>query len=91
MVLRSRKSLYGLKQSSHVWYGTFMDFVISIAFVVSNVDGGLFVIEDQGTVVAAVVLYVDDFHFIANEGMIGQITEQMKMRFRIHHIRSVSF
>ena len=56
MVLRLRMSLYGLKQSSHVWYGTFKDFVISIGFVALRVDGRLFVLEDQGAVVAAVIL-----------------------------------
>jgi hypothetical protein len=91
MVLRLRKSLYGLKQSSHVWYGTFKEFVISIGFVASRVDGGLFVLEDQGTVVAAVVLYVDDLHIIANEGLIRQIKDQMKKRFRMHDLGSVSF
>jgi hypothetical protein len=57
MVLHFRKSLYGLKQSSHIWYSTFQDFMISIAFVASRMDGGLFVLhdKDQGIVVAAVV------------------------------------
>jgi len=91
MVLRLRKSLYGLKQSLHVWYGTFKEFVISIGFVASRVDGGLFVLEDHGIVVAAVVLYVDDLLIIANEGLIGQIKDQMKKRFRMHDLGSVSF
>jgi len=92
MVPRLRKSLYGLKQSSQVWYGTFMDFVILIGFEASRVDGGLFVLhdKDQGTVLAAVVLYVDDLLIIANEGLIGQIRDQMKKRFRMHDPGSVS-
>ena len=92
MVPRLRKSLYGLKQSSQVWYGTFMDFVISIGFEASRVNGGLFVLhdKDQGTVLAAVVLYVDDLLIIANEGLIGQIRDQMKKRFRMHDPGSVS-
>jgi hypothetical protein len=93
MVLRLRKSLYGLKQSSHVWYGTFKDFVISIGFEAFRVDGGLFVLhnKDQDIIVAAVVLYVDDLLIIANEGLIGQIKGQMKNRFRMHDLGSVSF
>jgi len=47
--------------------------------------------EDHGIVVAAVVLYVDDILIIANEGLIGQIEDQMKKRFRMHHLGSVSF
>jgi len=93
MVLRLRKSLYGLKRSPHVWYGTLMNLVISIGFEASRVEGGVFVLhdKDQGTVVAAVVLYVDDLLIIANEGLIGQIKDQMKKRFWMHDLGSVSF
>jgi len=57
MVLRLRKSLHGLKQSFHVWYGTFKDFVLSIGFVASHVDGGLFVLHNKNQdIIAAVVL-----------------------------------
>jgi hypothetical protein len=91
MVLRLRKSLYGLKQSSHVWYGTLKDFMFTIGFVASRVDGALFMLEDQGIVVAAVVMYIDDLLIIANEGSIGQMMRQMKKRFRMHVLRSVSF
>jgi hypothetical protein len=91
MALHLRKSLYGQKQSSRGWYGTFKEFLISIGFVASHVDGGLFGLEDQGIVVAAVVLYVDDLLFIANKGLIGQIKDQMKKMFWMHDLGSVSF
>jgi hypothetical protein len=58
LVLRLRKSLYGRKKSSQGWYGTFKDFVISIGFLASRVDGGLFVLHDKehhGIVVTASV------------------------------------
>ena len=48
-------------------------------------------LEDQGIVVAAVVLCVDDLPIIANEGLIGQIKYQMMMRFWMHDLGSVSF
>jgi hypothetical protein len=91
MVLRLEKSLYGLKQSSHISYGTFKEFVISIGFVASHVDGGIFELEDHGIIVAAGVLYVDDLLIIANEGLIRQIKDQMKKRFWMHDLGSVSF
>jgi hypothetical protein len=91
MVLLLRKSLYGLKQSWHGWYDTFKDFVISIGSVASRIDGGLFVLEDHGAVVATVVLYVDDVLIIANVCLISQIKDLMKMRFRIHDPGNVSF
>jgi hypothetical protein len=59
VVLRLRKSLYGAKHSSHIWYSTFKESLICIEFVASHVDRGLFVLHDKenpGIVVAAVVL-----------------------------------
>jgi len=47
--------------------------------------------EDHGPVVDAVVLYVNDLLIIANEGLPGQIKNQMKKRFRMHDLGSVSF
>jgi len=72
MVLRLTQSLYSLKLSLHVWHGTFKDIVISIGFMSSHVDGGLFMLHDQneGIAVGAVVLYVDDLLIIANKGLI---------------------
>jgi hypothetical protein len=93
MVLRLRKSLYGLKQSSHIWYDALIHIVISMGFVASHVDRGLLVLHnhDQDIVVATVVLYVDDLLIIANEGLIWQIKDQMKKRFGMHDPGSVSF
>ena len=90
MVLCLRKSLYGLKQSSHVWYGTFKDCVISIGFVASRVDGGLFMLHNMDhDIVAAVVVYIDDLLIIANKGLIGQIKDKMKKRSLMHDLGSV--
>jgi hypothetical protein len=93
IVLHFRKSLYGLKQSWHVGYGTFKDFVISIGFEASHVDRGLFMLHDThySIVVAAVVLHIDDLLIIANESLIGQIKDQMKKRFPMDDHGSVSF
>jgi hypothetical protein len=91
VVLRLRKSLYGLDQSSHIWYGTFKDFVILIGFMESHVDGGLLVRHNQDQdIVAVVVLYVDDLLIIPNEALIGQIKDQRKKTFRMHDLGSVS-
>ena len=47
--------------------------------------------EDHSIVIAAVVLYVDHLLIIANVGLIGQIKDQMRKRFRMHDLGSVSF
>jgi hypothetical protein len=65
--------------------------MISIGFLVSHVDGGLSMlhINDQD-LVATVILYMDDFLIIANQGLIGQTRYKMKKRFRMHALPSVS-
>ena len=46
--------------------------------------------KDQ-VIVAAVILYIYDLLIIANEGLLGQIKNQIKKRFRMHVLGSVSF
>jgi hypothetical protein len=66
--------------------------MISIGFVASRVDGALFVLHNQDQdLVAEVFLDIDDLLIIANKGLIGQIKDQMKKRFRMHDHGSVSF
>lgn len=90
MVLRFSKSLHGLEQSSYIWYATIKNFGIWIRLIASHVNGGLFVIEDLGTVVAVVILYLDDPLIIANKGLIGQNKDQRNKRFRMHDLWIVS-
>jgi len=90
MVLCLRKSVHGLKQSSHVWYSTFNDFMKSIGVVGSCVDGELCVLEDRDKVISAVILYIDDLCITANEGLIKQIKDRMTKRFWMHNLGSVS-
>jgi hypothetical protein len=91
MLLRLGKSLHGLKRSLHVSYGTFNNVIILIEFVASHVDRGLFVLENPGPTVTTVILYVHAFLIITTQGLIGQIKDQMKKRFRMHDRGSVSF
>jgi hypothetical protein len=56
----------------------------------SRVDGGVFVLEDHGTVITAVVLYLQDLLIVANMGLIGQIKDQKKKRIWMHDLGSVS-
>jgi len=93
MVLRLRKSLYGLKQSLYISCGTFNHFAISIGFVASRVNGALFVLHDknQGIVVAAVSVYIDILLVIVTAGLVRLIQAHMMKRFRMHDLGSESF
>jgi hypothetical protein len=59
MVCRLRRSLYGLKQASRVWFQRFTSVVISAGFIPSAYDPALFVYtSSRGRTL--ILLYVDD-------------------------------
>jgi hypothetical protein len=86
-------SLHGLKQPSHGWYCTFQDIMILIPLEASRVDGGQFVPQDQdqASVIAPVIQYVEDLLIVTNECLIGLPRDQLKKRFRMHDEGSVFF
>jgi hypothetical protein len=90
MILCLRKSLDGLKQFSHVWYGTVKYCVISIGFMASCVNRGLFVLHNQNQdIIPTVILHINYPHIIAIEGLIGRIMHQMNKMIRMHDLESV--
>jgi len=92
LVLHWRRSLYGLKHSSHVWYATFKDLLIWIGLLAVQCNKGLFLHHntDQCVAIAAVILYVDDLVINADAGLFVQIMDHMRKRFWMHDLGSVS-
>ena len=68
-----------------------MEFMISIGFVALPVDTEKFGLENEGTVVAALVINVDDLLIIDNKSKIGQIKDKMKNTLRIHGFSSICY
>ena len=60
-----QKSLYGLKQAPRAWFQRFASFLLRIGFVASQSDSSLF-IYGRGTLVAYLILYVDDIILTAS-------------------------
>jgi len=89
--LHFRKSLCSLTHSWHNSYHTFKQFVIWIGFMALHINRGLRMVGDQGMVVAAVILYINNHFVFANEGLSGQINTQVIKMFQIHDLGSVSF
>ena len=59
MVCRLKKAIYGLKQSSRVWFGRFTKSMKNFSYKQSNSNHTLFLQHKQGKVTALIV-YVDD-------------------------------
>jgi hypothetical protein len=91
IVLCFQLFLCGLKQSLYISYGMFEEIVITIGCAASRVDGGRYVLLNDGIIVAAVVLDLDEPLLISNESLNGKINDQMKMRFWMHAVGRDSF
>jgi len=71
----------------------FNDFVISIVFVVSDVDRQIimFHVQNHCQVITRVVRNMDDLVTSDIDGFTAVIQDQMKNRVRMHDLRNVAF
>ena len=79
-VLRLKKSIYGLKQASRVWYQTLRAFLIGKGFTQSKVDSCIFYRNtSEGLVMIAV--YVDDCCIVADKPLLEWAKNVLKEGF----------
>ena len=77
------KAIYGLKQASHVWNGTFDEFVCLIGFQVSAFDPCLYIKNIEGHCVLLLV-YVDDVLVTGSSTeLIARTKTALKVRFEM--------
>ena len=80
-VCKLLRTLYGLKQSPREWYKLLRDFLVSLGFVVSKHDHGLFVNAQKKTYIA---IYVDDIRLIGpDRAYIDSIKKALSQRFKM--------
>jgi len=82
------RSLYGLKQSPYEWYHTLRQYLKSLSFHLSRLDGGFFIFTSEKQPHTRVILsiYVDDILLLGTYTLISQLKEEMKERFEIHDL-----
>jgi hypothetical protein len=92
-VKRLLRSLHGLKQAPRVWYGTIKDFLVTLGFVVSKLEGGFFILRqaEHERFRLLMVIYVHDLLLIGEPAFVSQIKEEMKRRFDMHDLGAVDF
>ena len=66
MVCKLKKSLYGLKQSSHLWYHKFHKIINSFSFVINPIDEYIYH-KFSGIKYIFLVFYVDDILLATND------------------------
>ncbi|GMG17823.1 unnamed protein product [Phytophthora fragariaefolia] len=85
-----RKSLYGLKQASRVWYYTFYEVMIAEIFTRLVKDHCVF-IKTRGNDICIISVYVDDLLVIGTKTFVAEIKEMLKRRFQMTDLGGVSY
>jgi hypothetical protein len=91
LVCKLKKSLYGLKQSSTMWYPNFNTYIVGIGFSRSKVDHCVY-FKLVGNHFIYVILYVDDMWLIGNnKEIIKDVKTQLSSEFDMKNLGTASF
>ncbi|GJU63787.1 retrovirus-related pol polyprotein from transposon TNT 1-94 [Tanacetum coccineum] len=90
-VYRLKKAIYGLKQSSRVWYDTLSRFLLDNKFSKGAVDPTL-VTQKIGKHILLVQIYVDDIIFVSSDPKACDIfSNEMSSKFQMSMMGQMSF
>lgn len=90
-VSRLNKNIYGLKQTSRHWNGTFCVAITKFGFPPSKANYNLFIKKKEGSFTALLV-YVDDIILIgSNPTVIKEVKNNLNHTFQIKEIGVLNF
>ena len=90
LVVKLKKSLYGLRQSSKNWFSTMDHYLGKIGFRSLKTDPCVYVYEDENGS-AILTLYVDDVLLLdANKQLLDKLKKQLMDRFEMMDTSDVS-
>jgi hypothetical protein len=84
-VYKLKKSLYGLKQASIVWYSRIDEYLISVGFIRSPSEPTLYTKVNQKGNILIVCLYVDDLIFTGDLS-VDDFKNAMKTKFEMNDL-----
>lgn len=76
MVCKLKKSLYGLKQASRVWYVRLDKYLIQHNFRKATIDSNLY-FKINGDKLLIVIVYVDDIIFGGDDSFCKEFSKEM--------------
>jgi len=83
-VCKLNQGIYGLKQSSRIWYETLTKLLRELGFTPSKWDGGLWFHKEKQVYM---MLYVDDVKLVGpDEAILDSISQQIAARFDIKNL-----
>uniref|UniRef100_A0A2N9EJB2 CCHC-type domain-containing protein n=1 Tax=Fagus sylvatica TaxID=28930 RepID=A0A2N9EJB2_FAGSY len=90
-VCRLQKSIYGLKQAPRAWFESFTTQLLNLAFQSSHANSSLFIYK-EGSVIAFLLLYVDDIVLTGNNvQFITQLITNLSKVFELKDMGTLSY
>lgn len=88
-VLKLKRAIYGLKQSSRAWYQRVNDYLVSLGYMKSKYEPCLFT-KFEGNVKVIIALFVDDFFIFYNCKMAtSQLIQDLSSQFQIKDLGQI--
>lgn len=89
-VLKLKRAIYGLKQSSRAWYQRVNDYLINLGFQKSKYEPCLFT-KFKGNVKVIIALFVDDFFVFSNCVMsTNDLIDKLGCKFEIKDLGQIN-
>ena len=87
LVCKLKKSLYGLKESSHTWYNRLNSFFLSINFIQIDADSNIYICCQEYRFII-LTIYVDDTLLITNDphGLLTKTKQALCSEFEMTNI-----
>lgn len=88
-VLKLKRAIYGLKQSSRAWYQRVNDYLESLGYLKSKYEPCLFT-KSEGNAKVIIALFVDDFFVFSNCKMAtNQLIQDLSSKFKIKDLGQI--
>lgn len=88
-VLKLKKAIYGLRQSSRNWYRRVEDCLLSLDYKKSNLEQCLFM-KIKNNYKTFIALYVDDFFVFSNdENEVNYLNDKLSFEFKVKNLGKV--
>ena len=89
LVLKLKKSLYGLKQSGRMWNNLLHSFLVDLGFLRSEAENCVYVRCTEGAKII-IIVWVDDLIIAgSNLDAVEQVKEKLKQKFRMKDFKLI--
>ena len=88
--IKLQRSLYGLKQSGHMWYNRLSEYLLKEGYVNNPICPCVFIKKSE-TGLVIIVVYFDDLYLVGTPEELTKIAEYLKKEFEMKDLGKTKF